>query len=376
MAAGLPVGRAERVVVWPRDPGQRRLAAEAEARLEAAEVVPFAPIAARLDQALARRRAADAAALAEVEAALDRAQTAFVEQRWDDMRAELEAAIARHLAVLARPALRATLWEIELRLGLAHLYRGKRGDRERALERFELALSLDPSRRPSAELYGPDVLASFAEALARRADRTPRPVRLRLRPAGAALTIDGRPLPAGVSAPLLRPGLHVVVAEAIGHRPWAGELALPGEAAAAIELAPGGAGDPVERLAPVWLDRRLDPASAAQRAELVASARALGAEAVLVVEAGGGSVTAWRIDAEGLEVAHAATLGQALRAALAEPLLAGAAAPPGQSEDDGPFYTRAWFWIAVGGLAAASAAGIVAASSSRGPDRIIVDIDR
>lgn len=373
MAVPLQAAHAERILVWPRDPGELRLAADAEARLGGAEVAPFAPIAARL-RALARRQhSADAEALRQVEVALDRAQAAFLEQRWDDMLAALEGALARHLDVLARPDQRATLWQVQLRLGIAHLYRSAGGDRERALERFELALSVDAARRPSAELYGPDVQAAFAEALARRADRTPRPTPLRVQPAGAALTIDGAPLPAGVSAPLLRPGLHVALAEALGHRAWAGELRLPGGEAVVIELEPGGAGDPVERLAPLWLDQRLDPEDAAQRAELVASARLRGADVVLVVAAGEGSVTAWRIDGAGLEVAHAPTLGEALRAALAEPVLA-APAPPAK-DDDGPFYTRSWFWIAVGGVAAGAIA-VTALSSSRSPDRIVIDIDR
>jgi tetratricopeptide (TPR) repeat protein len=249
--------RARELLLWPRTPTTAVHGAEDAARREGHTLRELGPLRERLLAEADAQHEAAAKALAAVEAGLAAARRAYLEQRYDDMIAELERVEATAVAALDDEALcSATLWDIEFQLGLAH---GARGDPQRARDRYALALALDPQRRPDSALYGPDVGFAFLQALDQQ--RPLRPVRSLVRPEDAGVRIDCRPLPA---LPGLRPGLHVLQVSAPGHAPEARVLELAAGAAIAAELRP----EPSAPLGPLWVAGRLDIADASTRAAL------------------------------------------------------------------------------------------------------------
>lgn len=167
-----------------------------------------------------------------VEVALEAAQAEYLDLDFDGAITVLDAAEADAVA-LARPGRCEGLWELVFRQGLG---RWAKGDEAEAGARFELALALDPERRPLGELYGPDVTAAFLRAVQARSARIARPVPLRTRPAAVEVEIDCRAM--DEAEPSLRPGLHVVRVAAPGFEPWAGVVDLRAEGSIEVALEP------------------------------------------------------------------------------------------------------------------------------------------
>lgn len=167
-----------------------------------------------------------------VEAALEAAQVEYLDLDFDGAITVLDAAEGDAVA-LARPGRCEGLWELVFRQGLG---RWAKGDEAEAGARFELALALEPERRPLGELYGPDVTAAFLRAVQARSARIARPVSLRIRPADAAVEIDCRAV--DEAEPSLRPGLHAVRVTAPGFEPWSGVVDLRVEGSIEVALVP------------------------------------------------------------------------------------------------------------------------------------------
>lgn len=101
--------------------------------------------------------------------------------------------------------------EVSLRLGvIKHELR----DFEGAAADFRLAQRLAPTRPVTIDHFKPDIVTAFQAAVASAIKR--RTVTLRRQPAGAALEIDGRPIPTSVEQIDLDEGLHLVVARRPG----------------------------------------------------------------------------------------------------------------------------------------------------------------
>jgi hypothetical protein len=149
----------------------------------------------------------------------------------------LETAESKLLASLDVPGAHAYLAEVYVQLGLCAAQLGAEGLAETALTR---AFSLDRTRRVEAAETPPATLA-FAQRIARaHASRPSSETPLTIAPPSALLWLDGVAQAAGVSALRAPAGVHLLVARAPGHAPYAALLNLqPGRRQAlAIVLSP------------------------------------------------------------------------------------------------------------------------------------------
>jgi hypothetical protein len=368
------------VLVWPRDPRTDAHAAEVALAAQGRPVARFDAIGARLRELGAQAEARESEVLDAVQAGLERARQAYLEQRFDDMIATLTALEQDALDVLAQPEHVAVLWELSFQLGLAHRARGAvRGDREdqaQARARFGLALALDPERRPLRELYGPDVSTAFAEALSAAAAVPPRPVRLEVTPADAAVVIDGVAAlgPAAMPAPgtagagvgrvrHLRPGLHVVRAAAPGYETGAALVTVDEGRAVRLALRERRDPDPLARIDASWSAGSLVPGSVSGQRAIAAVAASADAAVVVVIDAASenGRFTAQALSATRVDPAvQADTAGEAAAMALARwdgqaPVTASGGAVAGRP----PWWQRWWLWAGVGGAIAAGTAAVL-----------------
>ena len=167
-----------------------------------------------------------------VEAALEAAQAEYLDLDFDGAITVLDGVEADAVAV-ARSGRCEGLWELVFRQGLG---RWAKGDEADAGARFELALALDPERRPLGELYGPDVTAAFLRAVQARSARIARPVPLRTRPVDAQVEIDCHAVDEAELS--LRPGLHAVRVAAPGFEPWSGVVDLRAGGSIEVTLEP------------------------------------------------------------------------------------------------------------------------------------------
>lgn len=371
-----PVWAHPPVMVWPAAPDAPVVEAEAALRGQGVPVISRAPLREALDEHRGRRAERDEERRRGVEAALATAQEHYLSLRLTKMIDTLQGAQADAIA-LAGPGRCDGLWELQFRLGLALGLRGRTeggaedgaADRARSEARYELALALDPPRRPLAELYGPDVTAAFLAAVQRRSDRMPRPVPLQIQPADARVEIDCREH--GEGPVDLRPGLHVVRVNAPGYASWAKVVDLRQHDALEVTLtALPPQDDPVGRLA-ASTDADPQPSgSSSARAAVWAVAHAQGAAAVLVVdrEAEGFLVRPWGRYGIGSAVRRA-ELSVALSAALGllddegrlvapRPVVDGPVdvpSPPGTRARK-PVLRTWWFWTIVGSVVVAGVA--------------------
>ena len=371
---------AVRVLVWPRDPRTDAHAVEVALAAQGRTVARFEAIGARLRELGARTEARESEVLDAVQAGLEQARQAYLEQRFDDMIATLAGLEQDALDVLAQPEHAAVLWELAFQRGLAHRARGAvRADPEdqaQARARFGLALALDPERRPLRELYGPDVSAAFAEALSAAAAVPPRPVRLDVTPADAAVVVDGVPalVPGALSAAgpgrasagrvrNLRPGLHVVRAAAPGYETGAALVTVDEGRAVRLALRERRDADPLARIDASWSAGSLVPGSASGQRAIAAVAASVDATVVVVIDAasGNGRFTAQALSATRVDPAvQADTAGEAAALALARwegqmPVTGSAGAVAGQPA----WWQRWWLWAGVGGAVAAGAAAVL-----------------
>jgi hypothetical protein len=353
-----------RVVVFPQAPGVRIGAAERVVSEAGFELVSFAPLRRRLIDGGERAAAEESSAIGAVERALAAARAAYLEQRFDAMVATLIEAETSALRFLAQPRHAATLWELEFQIGLAELSR-QRPDAARS--RFALALELDPERSPRRELYGPDVVRAYAEAVDARALVAARPAPLAIAPADALVVIDGTPVVDNARPRDVRAGLHVVTASAPGHQTHAAILDLAPGDPIEIELA-SAPGEAIDRVAASWSTGGLDPTSMSGRRAIAATLGNLGATAALVISAdrGHGEAAALVITGEdATPPQRRSSSAAAARAALAllrrdGTLVAADAQRRSSSNAAGgtSVFGRWWFWTAVGAAAVAVGVGI------------------
>lgn len=277
--------RAAEVVVWPQRPAIAVAGAEAAARAAGHTPVAFGPLRDRLEREASEQEAATSRALAAIDAALQAGRAAYVEQRYDAM---IDGLLAVESAAVTLPEslCRATLWDVEFHLGLAHQARARPGDEARARDRYALAHAIDEPRRPEVALYGPDVGFAFLQAI--DGARAARPVRITTRPEGAEVVIDCR---AGAST-TARPGLHAVRIDAPGFVVAARVIELGADAAMHVALQPGDDAD----LGARWVAGTLDVRSPAVRAAL---RRAAGPASIVWLDAEAGRTLAtWIADGE------------------------------------------------------------------------------
>lgn len=354
------------VMIWPTD-ARPRPNLEGELAAQGWTLVPFE----RAAQALARERRerqerADER-LAEVDRALESARRAYLEQRWDEMREIVERAETRTLDVLALPEHCSTLWALEFTRGLAEHGADPGGEAWRA---FALAGRLEPERRPSKAVYGPDVAAAFAEALER--SRTRAVAVLDFDDAMTGGWIDCEPIP--TSKVGLMSGLHVVWLGAPGYRTRAERIDVAA-GTTEIELqAYRDDADPFE-----VLDAAPTPAHETEVGQqwILRAAQSLGASVVVVLDESPDAFAARVVTAEGAGRFHTGPTASASVAAALERVdeqgrLLPEAPPPRPAQtsppdtDDAPLEggskpitKRWWFWTSIGaGVAVALALGL------------------
>lgn len=372
-AAGSALAAPERVLIWPRAPDDPTAAAEKAARAAGAVVVSFSPLATRLADAGAAETERQRQAVESVEAALRQARSEALARRWPEMTKALTAAETAALDVIGQPDQTQTLWELQFQRGLAGVWGG---DAAAARARFLLALEIDEARSPSRDLYAPDVLKAFTEAVDARASTPARPLPLRVTPADARVVIDGAPVIDNARSRQLRPGLHVVVATAPGHARFARILDVTGQSTLDIALEPV-AGDAATRIGASWSAGQLDPSSRTGRALIAAAAVELRATAALVldVDADGVAATARLITVDdALPVQNKPSIAAAVRAALASRGLGvHAGLDPGQrdDDDDGSIFRSPWLYLGAGGAVVVAALGYLLVTYER---ETIIDV--
>lgn len=350
---------APRVMVWPGRPGYRVAPIEDALGADGVEVVRHQALAEAIERH--RRDTGQGWETRWIERTLEGAQERYLRLELGTMILLLEDA-EPHAVRVSGAGRCEGLWELEFRRGLGHWAQGQTAE---AGARFELALELDPDRRPLAELYGPDVTAAFLQALATQGNRIERPVALRVEPPDAVVDIDCRERDGDRVA--LRPGLHAVRARAPGFAPWGAVVDLHERDAIEVRLVPlDPADDPLERWAKSTEVDGVDDGSPSAHAALMDVARSQGAAAVLVVTRTpqGVRVRPWGIDGIGTAVERADPL-QAVRAALAlldddgrlqapAPVVAPGPGPDGRPQpaaERKPVLRTWWFWTIVGSVA-------------------------
>jgi hypothetical protein len=161
--------------------------------------------------------------LAETERALLEARELGASLREAAALRVLEAAETKLLGALELPGVHAYLAEVNVQLGLCAAQLGAEGLAETALAR---AFSLDRTRRVEAAETPPATLA-LAQRIAR--SQAAQPVGeqpLGVTPASAHIWLDGAPLGAGATMLRAPPGVHLLVARAAAHAPYAALLRL------------------------------------------------------------------------------------------------------------------------------------------------------
>lgn len=373
-AAGRP-----RVLLWPVSPA---LAPELPATIDP-RFVPADRAAFEGELAAAQSAAQDAvrARLAAVEAALASAREHYVAQRWDDMAAALAPIERDELALLADPRRCDVLWEVEFRLGLVG--RGRHAPDQTRRHNL-LALALDPARRPAREVYGPEVVAEFVEAVDARAGQVSVPVRIDVAPPDAVIHVDCQPV-RGTHVDL-PPGLHVVHARALGHTTAAALFEVPERAHVEVALAVDPSDDAAARLGRGLADGALVLELPPHRRALVEAAAARDIDVVVAVDSVGDAVVARAlvgaargpaIRRPSVELAIAAVLAGVaddgtLRAAAA-PIATPARAPDERKDARKPIVRAWWLWTTIAVVVGASlGVGLGVGLRDRSSDRIIV----
>lgn len=396
MTLGLsPVARAEpSVLVVPAALEDEVDEAESAAAERGHPVRSWAPLAERIRAAQEEEARASEAARGSAGPRLAHAMDAFLAQDFARMQHVLQAIEDDELLALAAEPGCATLWDLQFRRGLGE---GAAGDPDAAARRYAFALALDPERRPSHELFGPDVAQAFLAAVEAQSTRPARRVALSTAPTDARIEVDCRS--ASPRAVSLRPGLHLVVARAPGYLPSAQIVEVTDSPAPLrLELWADDAPDPVARLGATWPAERLDIDAPSMRAALLAVAEHARADVMLTLRAAddapGFTARAWVLHPPGADApvgaaeARGDTPGDAASAALAwvaddgrvrpPPPRVHAPAPSTTTARDRPRrkcqpVTRCWwFWTILGTAAAGLAVGLGVGLSRREPDRLQV----
>jgi hypothetical protein len=256
---------------------------------------------------------------------------------------------------------------------------------DEAADRFRFAAALDPTRRPTNDLYGPDIAQAFLAAVEAHKADVKQPVTLAVEPADALVAVDCRPIDANTVR--LAPGLHVVRVEAPGHpavaevidtrRDRTSTVAAPRDASLSAVDAIGRlpAGKALGLDGPTWsgaVAAVVDGAGADAYVWLHADASRFGAQVVADGKRGRRRVADGRAEAVALALAD---LGRDGRIVMGKPIVA---ARPDDRVDDGKpakkkgIARKWWFWTILGGVAAgAIAVGLgVGLTRPDGPDRL------
>lgn len=350
-----------RVVVWPIETD----AAQGEQAVRAAgfELVDHGPLEAAIEAAarseLARRRERASA----VQAGLDAAQQAWLEQRFTDMVTQLSTLQHDALPILATDAYCSTLWELQFRMALGLRARAREGDLSRAEDRLAFAVALEPDRVPDRALFGPDVAQAYVAAAEAVRRRPPQPFELHVDPPDANVRVDCRSISNEQAALALRPGLHVVHVTAPGAEPWAAIVDTRTDARLEVSLPQ--VGDPVEGIGRSLAQGAVQPTATFVGALARAAEVEVDADAVLVLFEVGEQYVAQVVTTERRgRRARAQTRSAAVSAALLwldERGNIRVLRPEGGSVTigigtvevrRGPPSRKAWVWGTIGGVAA------------------------
>ncbi len=372
------------VVVWPADGSARGSEGDAQAvRDQGFDAVAFEPIASSIDDARARALQSERAELDRVRESLDRAQAEFLEQDWNAMLGELDTIEQTSLPLLATDAYCATLWEVEFRRGLALRFKG---DTTAAGDRFRFAAALDPARRPTSEVYGPDVAQAFLAAVEAYKADVEQPLTLDVEPDDALVVVDCRAVEG--KAVRLSPGLHVVRVEAPGHRPVAEVIDTRSDREASVTAPRDGTLPPIDAIgrvpagttagldAPSWaavIDAAVDAVGADAFVWLTADDGRFAAQVVVDGKRGRRRVADGRSEAIALALED---LGRDGRLVMGRPEVADP--DNGRNVDDvgatkkKGIARKWWFWTILGTVAVgAVAVGLgVGLTRGNGPDRL------
>jgi hypothetical protein len=390
VAAASPARARPSVLVVPSAAGRDTAGAEEALRARGHAVRPWAEVRGPLrDVQRASARAAERVRV-DVEPRLSAAMDAWLAQDFAAMQTELAAIETDALVALEREPGCAMLWELEFRRGLGH---GTAKDSESAARRYAFAIALDPERRPSHELYGPDVAQAYLAAVDAQAARPLRTLELAPRPADASIAVDCRPVKG--SSVRVRPGLHVVSAWAPGHERRAWIVDVSGEESPLeLELSPSAEADPVARLGATWPGETLDAGSVSMRRALASVAEAEDADVTLTlsrdddawhgrawVRSAGREPLTGAAEATGATQAEAATaaiawIGDDLRIRPPAPRVdRSPTAVPVTARDEPrrkcrPVARCWWFWTILGTAAAGVAVGLGVGLTRNEPERL------
>ena len=192
-----------------------------------------------LDRALAEleeraRSLGDDEVRARRDAALARARASYVELRLDDAREAYDAALEAELASERAAADSRTVARILFERALVLLAAQRESD---AMQELRDAVILDPDLAPDPDVYGPPVFRALDRARAEVGRLPPASVRVNVAPAGARVTVAGRPLGDDGTALVPRGIRHLVTAEAFGHVPVSRWVTASSDEPVSIDLA-------------------------------------------------------------------------------------------------------------------------------------------
>ena len=298
----------------------------------------------------------DRARSSKIDADLEAAQGAYLEQRWKDMLDGLDAIESDALG-LEDPG--PVLWQVMFLRGVAFRARGRRF-RKQMRQAFSSAIHIDPERRPPKGVFGPDVATAFGRGLALESRRPPQALSVTTRPGDARITIGGKVTQPGSIR--LSPGLHLVSVSAPGYATQHRLVEVPGELD--VKLPRDGRAPGVQLATALESGALAEPTPSA-RALLRRAARARGATRALVV----GPRRTWLVDAQGnasrAQGSPGAAIGKLLdrrRATLLGPT----------RKQSTPITSRWWFWTSGAAVVVGTAATVFLLTRNRG-DGMTVD---
>jgi hypothetical protein len=332
-----------------------------------------APRTAGLDQA-----EADAARLRDrARAAVQRTRALYFEAKPEEAATTAQALLAEAAEPLAYAGAGAELRDLHFWLAVSL---AKLGRAEAARQAFERAadLGLTP---PEPGLLPPEVASALAAGLEAAARRPRGRLKVLSVPAGAAITVDGKPFGRAPVEQVVPAGEHYVAATRFGSQPTVRKVRVAGDAPTLLEIA-------LEPATPSILGRQLaalrsrEPLDLDDPEVVLALARLASADEVVTVArqpAPGRTRLAaarWSRDPRRLARAEVVLPAEpvAERAAVLglEPGLWPPPPAPPPPPKPKPLWKRWWVWTIAAGVATAAAAGIGWAATRPDSWRIVV----
>lgn len=324
--------------------------------------------------------------LAEARRDLERGVKAYQMLALDEAVPALQSAETRAFAAAGAPPAAAVLAEARTHLGLIALATGKTSQADAI---FRSVAALDPDRRLDGRIHPPEVVAAYEKARRAVAAGPQCDLTLAAAPAGATITVNGKPASGTVRLPY---GEHLVQAS-VGEIASAGQKVELSQARAlvSVEVPVGAAFSSAIRAAA----RRGDEAAVGAAADALAAAA--GAKRVLLwdLRSANGRVEApmrmrdavakaftWQVNAD---LGTAASPDAALRRAVTEileetPTAVPVAIPQRPKKPAEMRRLPPWVWWAAGGVALAAAGGAAAytmtGSREKPGDEVVVVVDK